>query len=116
MIYADDFTPLLLLLNGSIKESKREQSIYSQTYDLFKKKWSSKRKILINGYIKKSPTKSGLNNKLSRDGMPVTDVMKDGTYVMVFEGTYRDKDYRHFTGGELNQYHPFEILISYSKD
>ena len=33
----------------------------------------------MNGYIKKSPTKSGLHKKISRDGMPVTDVMKDGS-------------------------------------
>jgi len=70
----------------------------------------------MNGYIKKSPTKSGLNKKISRDGMPVTSVMKDGTYVMVFEGTYRRKDYNYFTGGSLEEFHPFEIVISYSKD
>jgi len=81
-----------------------------------RKKWSTKRKLLINGYIKKSPIKSSLNKKISRDGMPVTDVMKDGTYVMVFEGTYRRESYKYFTGGELDQYHPFEILISYSKN
>ena len=80
------------------------------------KKWSSKRKLIMNGYIKKSPTNSGLNKKISRDGMPVTDVMKDGTYVMAFEGTYRRQSYKYFTGGTLNEYHPFEIIISYSKD
>ena len=37
VIYADDFTPMLLLLTGSIKESRKEQSIYSHTYDMFKK-------------------------------------------------------------------------------
>ena len=116
VIYADDFTPMLLLLTGSIKECRKEQSIYSHTYDINSNKWSLKRKIIMNGYIRKSPTKSGLNKKLSRDGMPVTDVMKDGTYVMVFEGTYRHENYRYFTGGSLEQYHPFEILISYSKD
>ena len=116
VIYADDFTPMLLLLSGSIKDSRKEQSIYSHTYDLTRKKWSSKRKLLMNGYIKKSPTKSGLNKKISRDGMPVTDVMNDGTYVMVFEGTYRSKSYNYFTGGLLDEYHPFEIVISYSKD
>ena len=116
VIYADDFTPMLLLLTGSIKESRKEQSIYSHIYDLKKKEWSAKRKIIMNGYIKKSPTKSGLNKKISRDGMPVTDVMKDGTYVMVFEGTYRSENYEYFTGGKLKQYHPFEIVISYSKD
>ena len=116
VIYADDFTPMLLLLAGSIKDSRREQSIYSHTYDIEKKKWSKKRKLIMNGYIKKSPTKSGLNKKISRDGMPVTDVMKDGTYVMVFEGTYRRYYYKYFTGGSLDEYHPFEIVISYSKN
>ena len=116
VIYADDFTPMLLLLTGSVKDSRREQSIYSHTYDMNKKIWSKKRKLIMNGYIKKSPNGSGLNKKISRDGMPVTDVMKDGTYVMVFEGTYRIKDYKYFTGGLLDEYHPFEIVISYSKD
>ena len=116
VIYADDFTPMLLLLSGSIKDSRHEQSIYSHTYDMSTKSWSSKRKLIMNGYIKKSPTNSGLNKKISRDGMPVTDVMKDGTYVMVFEGTYRRQSYKYFTGGSLDEYHPFEIVISYSQD
>ena len=116
VIYADDFTPMLLLLSGSIKDSRKEQSIYSHTYDLSKMEWSKKRKLIMNGYIKKSPSKSHLNKKISRDGMPVTDIMKDGTYVMAFEGTYRRKSYDYFTGGSLNEYHPFEIVISYSKD
>ena len=107
---------MLLLLTGSVKESRREQSIYSHTFDIKTSKWSKKRKLIMNGYIKKSPIKSGLNKKISRDGMPVTDVLKDGTYVMVFEGTYRNKDYKNYTGGELNLYHPFEIVISHSKD
>ena len=116
IIYADDFTPMLLLLTGSVMESRKEQSIYSHTFDLSTKRWSEKRKLIMNGYIKKSPTKSGLNKKISRDGMPVTDIMKDGTYVMVFEGTYRRESYNYFTGGKLDEYHPFEIVISYSKD
>ena len=116
VLYADDFTSSLLLLAGSIDDSKREQSLYSHTFDLSTNKWSKKRNIIMNGFIKKSPTKSGLNKRISRDGMPVTDVMKDGTYVMVFEGTYRRKKYVYFTGGELDEYHPFEIVISYSKD
>ena len=70
----------------------------------------------MNDYIKKSPTKSGLNKKISRDGIPVTDVMKDGTYVMAFEGIYRRNSYKYFTGGLLDEYRPFEIVISYSKD
>ena len=45
VIYADDFTPMLLLLTGSIKDSRKEQSIYSHTYDIKKRKWSVKRKL-----------------------------------------------------------------------
>ena len=116
VIYADDFTPMLLLLTGSINESRQEQSIYSHSFDKTKKKWSIKRKLIMNGYIKKRPTKSGLSKKISRDGMPVTSIMKDGTYVMVFEGTYRREDYKYFTGYSLKEYHSFEIVISYSKD
>ena len=92
------------------------QSIFSQTYDMKKNKWSSKRKIIMNGFIKKSPTNSELNKIISRDGMPVTGVMKDGTYVMIFEGTYRSGTYKYFTGGILEHYHPFEIVMSYSKN
>ena len=47
VIYADDFTPMLLLLNGSVKESRKEQSIYSQTFDFNRKKWSTKRKLIM---------------------------------------------------------------------
>ena len=105
-----------MLLTGSFKESREEQFIYSHSYDITRKRWPIKRKLIMNGYIKKSPTKSGLNKKISRDGMPVTDVMKDGTYIMVFEGTYRRKDYKHFTGGTLDEHNSFEIVVSYSKD
>jgi hypothetical protein len=104
VIYADDSTPMLLSLIGVVDDNRRAQSIFSQTFDMKKKKWSSERKIIMNGYIKKSPTKSGLIERVSRDGMPVLDVMKDGTYVMVFEGTYRRNDYNHFTGGKLKEY------------
>ena len=116
VLYADDFTSSLLLLAGSIDDSKKEQSIYSHTFDLNTNQWSTKRNLIMNGFIKKSPSKSGLNKRISRDGMPVTDIMKDGTYVMVFEGTYRRKNYAYFTGAELDEYHPFEIVISFSKD
>lgn len=70
----------------------------------------------MNGYIPKSPTGSGLIPKVSRDGMPVIDTMKDGTYVMVFEGSYRNEDYKIFTNDTLKEYHQFEIVLSYSKN
>ena len=92
------------------------QIIYSQTLDLKTMKWSRKRNIILDGSKKKSPTKSGLKERYSRDGMPVIDVMKDGTYVVVFEGTYRNYNYTLFTGKTLNEHKEFVILISYSKD
>ena len=110
VIYADDFTPMFLYLNRYI------QIIYSQTLDLKTMKWSKNRKIILDGSKKKSPTKSGLKERYSRDGMPVIDVMKDGTYVVVFEGTYRNYNYTLFTGETLNEHKEFVILISYSKD
>ena len=117
LIYADDFTPTLLDIMGERNINNiRVQSIYSVSFDLETKMWSKNRKIVMNGYIKKSPTNSGLMKRPSRDGMPVIDIMKDGTYVMVFEGTYRDLNYTYFTGDTLEENHPFEIVISYSKD
>lgn len=61
----------------------------------------------MNRYIKKSPTNSGLMKRPSRDGISAIDIMKDGTYVMVFEGTYRDLNYTDFTGEKLEENHPF---------
>jgi len=110
VIYADDFTTMLLYLDWKF------QNIYSQTLDLKTMKWSKNRNIIMNGHINKSPTKSGLKGRYSRDGMPVMDVMKDGTYVMVFEGTYRNYNYTLFTGETLDDHKEFEILMSYSKD
>ena len=48
--------------------------------------------------------------------MPVATTMKDGTYVLIFEGTYRDKYYPLLTGEFLGHHKYFEILMSYSKD
>ena len=70
----------------------------------------------MDGSIKKSPTGSGLIKRISRDGMPVATTMKDGTYVLIFEGTYRDKDYPLLTGKFLGHHKWFEIVMSYSKD
>lgn len=116
VFYADDFTPMLLSLIGSVDDNRKAQTIYSQIFDIKTYKWSKERKIIMNGYIKKSPSKSGLIKRISRDGMPVVDIMKDGTYVMVFEGSYRNYNYTYFTDNKLKEYHPFEILLSYSKD
>ena len=116
VIYADDFTPMLLLLQKSVYKSRKLQTIYAHEFDFENKVWRKERRIIMNGYISKSPTGSGLIPKVSRDGMPVIDTMKDGTYVMVFEGSYRNRDYKIFTQSELDEYHQFVIVISYSKN
>ena len=70
----------------------------------------------MDGTIKRKPTGSEIKKRISRDGMPGINKMKDGTYVLVFEGTYRDRRYPLVTGNYLKEYHAFEILLSYSKD
>ena len=114
VFYADDFTPKL---NKTIKgENYKVQNIYTQTLNLSTYKWLNRREIVMDGSVKKAPTESGLKNRISRDGMPVVTKMKDGTYVLVFEGTYRDLDYPELTGNFLGHHKWFEILLSYSKD
>ena len=117
VIYADDFTPSLEKVVGSAtSQNYRAQYLMSQTFDIEEETWSTTRVKIMDGSVKKSPTGSGLDARISRDGMPVFTRMKDGTYVLVFEGTYRDSDYNQLTGKSLSEYHPFEILMSYSKD
>ena len=103
-------------LNNNYVNNYRIQNIYSQTFNLSNYKWLNERKLIMDGSLKKSPTNSGLIKRISRDGMPVLTKMKDGTYVLVFEGTYRDRDYPLLTGKYLNQHKYFEILLSYSKN
>lgn len=117
VMYADDFTPSLLKpLGESISLNYKSQYLMTQTYNIENNTWGQERKIIMKGSDLKSPAGSGLNPRISRDGMPVYDRLSDGTYVMVFEGTYRDDDYHSLTEGTLDEYHPFEILMSYSKD
>ena len=117
VMYADDFTPgLLKPMGASISANYKTQYLMTQTYDMKTNTWSQERTIIMDGTKAKSPTGSGLAARISRDGMPVFDRMSDGTYVMVFEGTYRDNDYHSLTGGTLSESHPFEIMMSYSKD
>lgn len=117
VMYADDFTPMLIKARGaSVSENHATQYLMSQTYDMDSMTWSSARKIVMDGTKEKSPTGSGLSPRISRDGMPVFARMKDGTYVIVFEGTYRDSSYPYYGEDTLKEYHPFEILMSYSKD
>ena len=118
VMYADDFTSMLLKpLGPSVSRNYCSQYLMSQTYDMEAEEWSTERVAIMDGTTKKSPTGSGLEPRISRDGMPVFARMHNGTYVVVFEGTYRDTSYYSETGGKmLTEYHPFEILMSYSYD
>ena len=117
VFYADDFTPMVNhTINDDPYYNYMVQNIYTQTYDIKEQKWSNERTLIMNGGIKKSPTGSGLIKRISRDGMPVATTMKDGTYVLIFEGTYRDRDYPLLTGKYLGHHKWFEIVMSYSKD
>ena len=117
VFYADDFTPMLNhTINDDPYYNYMVQNIYTQAYDIKNKRWSKERKLIMDGSIKKSPTGSGLIKRISRDGMPVATTMKDGTYVLIFEGTYRDRDYPLLTGKYLGHHKWFEIVLSYSKD
>ena len=117
VFYADDFT---VMVNKSIgnktEENYRAQNIYAQILDLNKKKWSSERRIVMDGTKKRKPTGSKIKKRISRDGMPTINKMKNGKFVLVFEGTYRDRRYPLLTGEHLDEYHSFEILLSYSND
>ena len=88
------------------------QNIYTQTYNLEKNIWLDERTLIMDGAMKKSPTGSGLIKRISRDGMPVATTMKDGTYVLIFEGTYRDRDYTLLTGKYIGYHKRFEIVMS----
>ena len=117
VFYADDFTPMVNhTINDDPYYNYMVQNIYTQTYNIEEKKWSNERTLIMDGSIKKSPTGSGLIKRISRDGMPVATTMKDGTYVLIFEGTYRDRDYPLLTGKYLGHHKSFEIVMSYSKD
>ena len=117
VFYADDFTTMILeVINKNPIDNYRTQNIYSQTFNINSKKWKNKRNLIMDGTKKKSPTGSSLKKRISRDGMPVVCKLKNGTYILVFEGTYRDSDYPSLTGNKLEEYHWFEILLSYSLD
>ena len=70
----------------------------------------------MEGTKKRKPTGSEIKKRISRDGMPTINKMKNGKFVLVFEGTYRDRRYPLLTGEHLDEYHSFEILLSYSND
>ena len=117
VFYADDFT---IMVNKSIsnktEDNYRAQNIYAQILDINNKKWSSERRIVMDGTKKRKPTGSEIKERISRDGMPTINKMKNGKLVIVFEGTYRDRRYPLLTGEHLEEYHSFEILLSYSDD
>lgn len=117
VFYSDDFSIAFMKLIGKTNdENYRSQNIYSQTFDIETKKWSSERKLIIDGTKKSKPTNTKLKKRITRNGMPVITTMKDGTYVLAFESNYRDKDYQLLTGKTLEDYHFSEILLSYSRD
>ena len=70
----------------------------------------------MDGTKKRKPTGSEIKERISRDGMPTINKMKNGKFILVFEGTYRDRRYPLLTGEHLDEYHSFEILLSYSND
>ena len=117
VFYADDFT---IMVNKSIsnktEDNYRAQNIYAQILDINNKKWSTERRIVMDGTTKRKPTGSEIKKRISRDGMPTINKMKNGKFLLVFEGTYRDRRYPLLTGEYLDEYHSFEILLSYSND
>ena len=117
IFYADDFTPMI---NNSINDKPSYnfmvKNIYSQIFNFINQTWSEERNIIMDGSVKKSPTGSRLEKRISKEGMPAVTTMKDGTYVLVFDGTYRDQNYPLLTGKYLNDYKWTELLMSYSKD
>ena len=112
VFYADDFTPMIMnSISKRTRDNFKAQNIYAQIFNLNKKKWSSERRIIMDGTIKKKPIGTLLKRRISRDGMPVINKMMDGTYILVFEGTYRDRRYPLLTGSHLKEYHAFYILL-----
>ena len=104
VMYADDFTTMLLNPRGSTVLNYETQYIVSRSWDPVLNVWRE-RKIILDGTVMK--TVGGITD-FSRDGMPVFDRLSDGTYVLAVEGTYRRTNNR----GD----NPFIIMISYSKD
>ena len=103
VMYADDFSPMLMNVRGETTLNYETQCIISRTWNENTNNWEN-RQIVLDGT---TPKVSGIN-EYSRDGMSVFDQLSDGTYVLVIEGTYR----RTMKYGN----NPFIILLSYSKD
>ena len=115
VVYADDFTPAATkAISDYVSYNYKTQYLMTQTFDMESMQFSATRKIVMDGTQKKAV--GPLKARYSRDGMPVIAPYKNG-YVMVFEGTYRDRDYQSLTYETANfETHPFEILLSYSDD
>lgn len=115
VVYADDFTPAATkAISDYVSYNYKTQYLMTQEFDVETMKFSSTRKIIMDGTQKKAV--GPLKARYSRDGMPVIAPYKGG-YVMVFEGTYRDQDYQSLTYETPDfEKHPFEILLSYSED
>ena len=103
-------------ISNKTEDNYRAQNIYAQILDINNKKWSSERRIVMDGTMKRKPTGSEIKKRILRDGMPTINKMKKGKFLLVFEGTYRDRRYPLLTGEHLDEYHSFEILLSYSND
>ena len=121
VMYADDLTTYMLGKRGSFRADYETQYIISRTWE--GSSWSSANIVLDGTKQKTVSNSSGFSiTDFSRDGMPVFDRLSNGTYVLVVEGTYRDNTLPSGSArtkddkGNTIETHPFEILLSYSKD
>ncbi len=102
VMYADDFSPMAEDVRKDPAANHRCQRLVAK--ELVNGVWTNPR-IVMDGAVEKSV---GGTKRFSRDGMPVFARMKSGEYVVVFEGTYRDRP-------ELGSIR-FEVLMAYSTD
>ena len=57
VFYADDFTPMIMhSVSNRTRDNFMAQNIYAQIFNSNKKQWSSERRIIIDGTIKKKPS------------------------------------------------------------
>ncbi|MBO4962943.1 MAG: exo-alpha-sialidase, partial [Clostridia bacterium] len=121
VMYADDLTTMMENPRGERWKNYETQYIIKRT--LNGTTWSEPKIVLDGTVVKTVSNITGFSiTDFSRDGMPVFDKLSDGTNVLVVEGTYRDNTKTDRTArtqddnGNVIETHPFEILISYSKD
>ena len=102
VLYADDFSPMAENVRRNPGANHQCQRIMAK--ELVDGVWTNPR-IIMDGAVGK--TVGGITS-FSRDGMPVFARMKTGEYVVVFEGTYRNRP-------ETDSVR-FEILMAWSAD